>query len=274
MQADGLRVESVRGDFYLNPVHAVEDPAQIGPVEAVLVAVKAWQVSEVASQIRPLVGQETIVIPLENGVEAPDQLIEALGRRPVLGGLCRITSFIAAPGHIRHTGIEPTVVFGELEGGDSPRAEPLLAAFARAGVNARVSAEIRREIWQKFLFIVAISGVGAVTRASIGVVRSLPATRALLEQVLEEVIAVARAGGVKLDETDKVQILQLIDGLPQDTIASMQRDILQGKPSELEYQTGTVVRLGAAFGVPVPANAFLYAVLLPQERLARGESPS
>lgn len=271
MQANGLRVESVAGDFWLNPINVLEDPAHAGPVDAVLVAVKAWQVSEAAHLIRPVVTPETMVVPLGNGVEAPEQLIEVLGTEPVLGGLCRISSFIVAPGHIRHTGIEPRVVFGDLDGRERPRVDHLREAFARAGVNARVSSCIWQEIWEKFLFIVGISGVGAITRAPVGVFRATPQARALLEQTLAEGIAVGQACEISLSEEHKSKILQLIDGLPGETIASMQRDILLGKPSELEYQTGAVVRLGRNHNIQTPANEFVYAALLPQEQRARGE---
>jgi 2-dehydropantoate 2-reductase len=270
LQSTGLRVESILGDFSINPVQAVEDPAQAGPVEVVLVAVKAWQVSEAAELIKPVVTPETMVIPLGNGVEAPEHLIAALGPEPVLGGLCRISSFIAAPGHIRHTGIEPIVVFGELDR-DSQRAVSLQEAFVQAGVNARVSSDIRQEMWEKFLFIVGLSGVGAVTRAPAGIIRTVPESRGLLEQVLSEVISVGQACGISLGAEHRARTLQVIDGLPGETLASMQRDILEGKPSELEYQTGAVVRLGRTHHVPTPANEFLYAALLPQERRARGE---
>lgn len=271
MQANGLRVESVKGDFTINPVQVVGDPSQASPVEAVLVAVKAWQVSEAAHLIKPIVKPETMVVPLGNGVEAPEQLVEVLGPEPVLGGLCRISSYIVAPGHIQHIGIEPRVVFGELDGLESRRADSLREAFAGAGVNARVSSEIRQEMWEKFLFIVGISGVGAVTRAPVGIFRATAQARALLEQALAEVIAVGQACGISLSEGHLAKTLQLIDGLPEETIASMQRDILLGKPSELEHQTGTVVRLGRNFNIHTPANDFLYAALLPQEMKARGQ---
>lgn len=271
MQANGLRVESVSGDFTVHPVQATDDPTQLEPVEAVLVAVKAWQVSEAAQLIKPVVGDQTMVIPLSNGVEAPEQLIEVLGSQAVLGGLCRISSFIDSPGLIRHVGIEPSVVFGELDGQVSRRVERLKEAFVRAGVNVRVSSNVRGEMWEKFLFIVGVSGVSAVTRAPIGVLRTTPETRALLEQVLIEVVAVGQACGIALSEEHKAKILELIDSLPEETVPSMQRDILLGKPSELDYQTGAVVRMGREYDLRIAANEFLYAALLPQERRARGE---
>ncbi len=268
----GLRVDSVAGDFALDRVEASGEPSRVGPVDAVLVAVKSWQVAEVAPTLTPLVGPGTAVVPLENGVEAPDQLAGVLGRGAVLGGLCRISSMVVEPGHIRHAGLEPYVALGELGGGASDRAERLRAALERSGVRAEVPADIRLAMWEKFLFITAVSGLGAVTRAGVGVLRSLPATRDLLVAAVEEVAAVGRAHGVAIPAGAPAATLALVDTLPEHTTASMQRDIAAGRPSELESQNGAVVRLGEAAGVPTPVNAFLYAALLPQELAARGRA--
>ena len=271
MQVDGLRVDSLQGDFLLQPVQATDDPRQVGQVDVILVAVKAWQVVEAAQFMLPMIGSTTFVVPVLNGVEAPTQLAEALGEERVLGGLCRISSLIAGPGHIRHVGIEPYIAFGELDNRTSQRCERLKAAFQRARVSVEIPADIWAAIWDKFLFIASLSSVGAVTRAPVGVMRSLPGTRRLLEQAMGEIIAVAQAHQVSLPVDAVIRKLDFIDRLPEDTQASMQRDILAGRPSELEAQTGAVVRLGRARGVPTPVIAFLYDSLLPQELRARGE---
>ena len=271
MQVDGLRVDSLQGDFRLQPVQATDDPGQVGQVDMILVAVKAWQVVEAAQVMLPMIGSTTFVVPVLNGVEAPTQLAAALGEERVLGGLCRISSHIAGPGHIRHVGIEPHIAFGELDNRASQRCERLKAAFQRASVSVEIPVDIWAAIWDKFLFIASLSGVGAVTRAPVGVMRSLPGTRRLLEQAMGEIIAVAQAHEVRLPVDAVTRKLDFIDRLPEDTLASMQRDILAGRPSELEAQTGAVVRLGRARGVPTPVNAFLYDSLLPEELRARGE---
>lgn len=271
LQTQGLRVESIRGDFAVQPAQATDDPASVGVVDVVLVGVKAWQVPEVARQMQPMVGPETIVVPLENGVEAPDQLAAVLGKQHVLGGLCRIVSFIAGPGQIRHAGMEPYVALGELDNHPSERAERLRQALEQAGVRAEIPSNIQVALWEKFLFIVAISGVGAVTRAPAGVIRSLPQTRHMLEQAIREALAVGQARGVPLAEETAAGIMALIDGAAAESTASMQRDIMNGRPSELEYQTGTLVRLGQEVGVATPVHSFIYQSLLPQERRARGE---
>ena len=266
----GLRVESPKGDFSMVPARATGDPAQVGTVDAVLVGVKAWQVPEAAEAMRPLVGPDTFVVPLQNGVEAPGQLAAVLGAEYVLGGLCRIVSFLVEPGHVRHAGLEPYVAFGELDDRPSERAERLRAAFARAGVTAEVPSDIRVAMWGKFLFIASFSGVGAVTRAPAGVLRSLPETRRLLEQAMHEVLAVAHARGIALPEQSIPNTMALIDGLLPEGTASMQRDIMAGRPSELESQNGAVVRLGQEVGVATPLHAFIYHSLTPLEMRARG----
>lgn len=269
LQTQGLRVESIKGDFAIQPAQATDDLASVGVVDVVLVAVKAWQVPEVAKQMQPLVGPATVVVPLENGVEAPGQLAAVLGAQHVLGGLCRIVSFIAGPGQIRHAGMEPYVAFGELDNHPSERVERLRSAFERAGVQVEIPANIQVALWQKFLFIVSISGVGAVTRAPTGVIRSVPQTRRMLEQALREALAVGQAQGVPLAEAAVTNIMAMIDASAADSTSSMQRDIMNGRPSELDYQTGTIVRLGQEAGVATPVHSFIYQSLLPQERRAR-----
>lgn len=271
LQTSGLRVDSFLGDFHLHPVQATDDPAQVGAVDMVLVAVKAWQVPEVAPRLAPLVGEETGVVYLGNGVDAPAQLAHALGLEAVLGGLTRISAALVAPGHVAHLGIEPTIAFGELDGRRSARVEALRQAFERAQVKAIVPNDIQAAMWEKFVFIAAISGVGAVTRAPVGDFRSVPETRQMLEAAIQEVVAVARARGINLPPDAAERTLAIIDGLAPSVTASMQRDIMEGRPSELGAQNGAVVRMGLEVGVPTPTHAFIYASLLPQELKARGE---
>lgn len=267
----GLTVESVAGDFQLSPVAVAADPGEAGPVDAVLLGVKAWQVAGVAPTLRPLLGPETFVVPLQNGIEAPDQLAAALGPTHAAGGVCKILASQAGPGVIRHAGVEPTIAFGELDGSASARTERLRAAFSKArGVTLERPADIRVAMWEKLLFIVTIGTVGAATRRPAGEFRALPETRALLSAVAHEVLAVGRARGVPLEEAVVGATLAYIDGLPSQAMSSMQRDLTEGRPSELEAQTGAVVRLGREAGVSTPVSAVLYAALLPGERRARG----
>lgn len=275
MCRDGLTVSSIAGDVHLPEVRATDDPAEVGAVDCVLVAVKAWQVAEAARAIRPMIGPDTFVVPLENGVEAADELAAVLGQAHVLQGLCGILAWREGPGHIRHAGVEPFVRFGERDNRRSQRAERLKEAFdATRGVAAEIPDDIQVAVWSKFLFICAMSGIGSITRAPIGVTRTLPETREMIERLLAEIEAVARALGVALRRDAATRALRFIDALPEASTASMQRDIMAGLPSELESQNGAVVRLGRQAGVDTPVNALVHAALLPQERQARGEAPA
>lgn len=271
IRANGLVVESAKGNFTVAPAQAEQDPAAVGPVDVVLLGVKAGQVSEAAQAMRPLIGPETIVIPLQNGVEASDELAAVLGSQHVTGGLCRVSCILTAPGHIVHAAMEPTIAFNWFDGHADARLQAVQAAFTSRQVNAEIPADINAALWRKFAFIAAISGVGAVARAPVGVIRSVPATRAMLEAAIAEVAAVGRARGVSLSASTEQDTLNTILGAAPATTASMQRDIIAGKPSELEYQNGSVVRLGHAAGVPTPVHSFLYASLLPLELRARGQ---
>jgi 2-dehydropantoate 2-reductase len=271
MRSRGLQVDSVEGDFLVASVQATGDPSEVGVADMILATVKAWQVPEIARAIAPMLGAETGVIFLGNGVEAPEQLSASLGEQHVLGGLCRISAFIAGPGHIRHAGIKPYVAFGELDGSRSARVERLRDAFERAGVDVGVPDDIQVAMWQKFVFIAAISGVGAVTRAPVGVIRSLPETRRMFEMALEEVVRVAQARQIHLPADLVARTMAFVDDMAPTVTASMQRDIMDGKPSELESQNGAVVRMGRQAGVDTPLHAYIYNSLLPQEMKARGE---
>jgi 2-dehydropantoate 2-reductase len=270
LRRDGLAVESVAGDFSVRPVEATADAAEIGPVEAVLVCVKAWQVREVGPALGPLLGPRTFAVPLQNGVEAADELVATLGPDRVVPGVCRILSFVAGPGRIRHTGVMPRVEFAETDGRASARVAALRGAFEKAaGLSVITPPDITAALWEKFLFIAPVSAVGAVTRMAAGAFRAVPETRSLLEQAMGEIVAVGRVRGVAWPDDVMARTLAIIDGLPAEGTASMQRDLAEGRPSELDYQVGAVVRLAALAGVEVPASTFLYASLLPAERRAR-----
>ena len=274
MRQHGLRVDSIKGDFQLQAVQATDDPRQPGVVDVVLLAVKAWQVVEAAQALRPLVGPETLVVPLQNGVEAPAQLGHILGQEQVIGGFCRIVSYVVAPGHVRHAGGDPYLAFGELDNRLSQRTDQLFQAFAMAkGLTVERPADIQAAMWGKFLQIASWSGMGAVTRVPAGVWRALPGTRHMWQQAMHEVVAVARARGVMLDRATIEQATGYVDNLPAQATASMQRDILDGRPSELDSLSGGVVRLGQEAGVATPTHAFIYHSLLPLERKARGQAP-
>jgi 2-dehydropantoate 2-reductase len=270
MLADGLIVESINGDFTIQPVTATDDTTKVKAVDVVLVCVKTWQIPKAAKAIMSLLEPDTFVVPLENGVEAPVQLAEILGRQHILGGVCGIASRIASPGHILHTGIQPWVAFGELDNHPSSRTRNLLQSFEHASIKAEIPSDINIAIWNKFLFITAVSGIGAVTRVPMGIYRSQQGTRKMLEDALQECYSVAIAQGIHLPVDSVAKTLARIDALPPGTMASMQRDIMDGHPSELEAQNGAIVHLGRMHDIPTPVHEFIYHSLLPQESLARG----
>ncbi len=270
--SEGLLIRSPLGDALVRPALVTDDPAHAGEVELVLVAVKAWQLDAVAEAMGPLVGPSTSVLPLLNGVEAPGRLADVLGGDRVLGGLCRVLASIEAPGVIRHSGLEPVVVLGERDGPITPRVERIAAALRGAEVTAEPRDDLQVALWEKFLVIATWSGMGAVTRVPIGAWRAHPGTRAIAEEGLREVVAVARALGVELPAGRVEKTLGIWDATPPEGIASMQRDILAGRPSELEAQSGAVVRLGTGAGVPTPVHRLLYHTLLPQEEVARASA--
>jgi 2-dehydropantoate 2-reductase len=264
-----LRVKSAHGDFEVR-VRATIDPAEIDAPDAVLVAVKAWQVPEAAEAIGKMAAQNSVVIPLQNGMEAPQQLATILGTGRVAGGLCRIVAEATGPGKIDHYSAEPSVAFGELERLHSrERLEQLRAAFAAARVRCEIPTDIAAAMWEKFLFIAPWGSLASLTQLPIGPIRSTPGLRERLGAGLEEVAEIARAEGKDFGADSVARTLGILDRLPEDTTSSMQRDIMAGRPSELEAQTGAIVRLGRKTGVPTPGHDAIYAELLPFERRAR-----
>jgi 2-dehydropantoate 2-reductase len=271
IRAGGLRVHGPWGTHTVR-VQVADAPSGLAggaPFDAVLVCVKAGQVREVAPRLRPLVGPDTVVVPLQNGVEAAARLVAALGEGPVAGGLCHVIAWREGPGEVRTTGTPMQITVGEMAGGGSPRLERLASAIRASGAGAVVAEDVVAAAWEKFLFIEPFSSVGAATRASLGVMRAEPRTRALLVAVAGEVAAVARALGVRIAPDAVARTVARYDELPPATTASMQRDVVAGRPSELEEQTGALVRLASGAAVSVPAHELLLAILKPQETAAR-----
>jgi 2-dehydropantoate 2-reductase len=271
IRRDGLHVSTPKGDFSVIPEQVTDDPAEVGLVDVVILGVKAWQVTEAASAIRPLLTLKTKVLPLQNGVEAPDQLRQVLNRQHTLVGLCRIISSVTSPSRICHVGVEPMIALGEPNGEAlSANGEALANALRGAGVAVETPTDIQAACWEKFVFIAAVSGVGAVARATIGEVRACAPAYQMLHRLIEEVVNVANASGIRLKEDVVARTLALVSGLPARRTTSMQRDIAEGKPSELEEIVGAVVRFGALMKVPTPIMDYVYASLLSQEIRARG----
>ena len=269
MRRDGLKLLSRLGDVHLERPRASDDPRELGEADCVIVAVKSWQVADAARSMAPLIGPGTSVLPFLNGVEASDQLAAALGGERVLGGLSKVFSLVEAPGVIRHASPGAYVELGELDGERSARARELCQAFAAAGCEAALSGDIRSAVWKKLVTVSSWAGLGALARSPIGELRKHPETRALIDRAMDEGIAVALARGHAMSADLKGELWRYYDGLPEGATASMQRDVMAGRPSELDAWNGAVVRFGAEAGLETPVHRFTYHALLPMERRAR-----
>lgn len=258
----GLKVESATGDLHVFPARATDDPAAVGAVDLVLFGVKLWDTESAAKATVPLVGPETAVISLQNGVRKDEILRAILGEGAVMGGACYIAAQIAKPGVIRHTGTLQKLVFGEYGGDRSRRAQAILDACRHAGIDAELSADIRRAIWEKFVFLASMSGVTSTMRVPIGPIRSNPQTRAFFHDALREAAAVARAEGVQLPADFADNRLAFGDSLPATMTSSMHNDLERGNRLEVEGLSGDVVARGKTAGVPTPVHRAIYDILV------------
>ncbi len=261
IKANGLKVDSPIGDFVIYPAKATDNVSEVGETDLVILGVKAWQVPEAARAIKLLVGPATTVVPMQNGVDAVPQLVAELGSESVIGGLCRIVSFVVEPGHIRHAGFTPTIIIGEIDNKRTARIDKIEEVFKHAGLDTTIATDIQVALWTKFLFIASFSGVGALVNAPVGVLRSDPTWRAQMLSAMEEIYTLARARGVELPSDSVEKVMAAIDGLPDDVTSSMQRDIAAGKPAELESQNGAVVRMAHESGINVPTHTLIYQTL-------------
>jgi 2-dehydropantoate 2-reductase len=263
MRAGGLRVLSPRGDVHINPVQATDDPAGIGPVDYVLFCVKLWDVESAGAAIRPLVGSETAVIPLQNGIDASERLIPILGKDAVMGGVAQISGTVAEPGVIRQTGTFMRLVFGELDGRPSQRGAAFHSLCQDAGFDSVNSNEIVTALWEKFVLLAANSSVVGLTRLPFGKLRDDPDVFGLFEKTIAEVAAVGRARGIRLPADIEARMLQSIRNFPAEMMPSMAVDLLRGNRLELPWLAGKVVALGRELDVPTPTFDVMYAALKP-----------
>jgi len=261
MRQHGLAVEGGPDDIYLPMVNAVEDPAAIGVVDLVMFAVKLWDTESAIAHIRPIVGPDTAVISFQNGVLKDKYLAHAFGLPRIMGGVCYVATSIARPGVIGRTGTLERMVFGEFNGVASARATRFLDACLASGIKAELANDIRREIWEKFVFLVALSGATTTMRSAIGPIRTNPQTRAFLLDVMREVVAVGRAHGINLPEDYAERRLRLADDLAPDMTSSMHHDLEHGNRLEVRWLSGSVVELSHAVGVPTPLNRAIADIL-------------
>jgi 2-dehydropantoate 2-reductase len=263
MRTLGLKVLGPRGDVHLVPTQATDEPATIGPVNVVLFCVKLWDVESAGAAIRPLVGPDTAVIPLQNGIDASDRLIPILGKDAVMGGVAQISATIAEPGVIRQTGSFMRLVFGELDGRSSSRGAAFHSLCQSAGFDSVNSNEIQTAMWEKFVLLATNSAVVALTRLPFGKLRDDPEVFALFERGVAEVAAVGRASGVDLPADIETRMLRATRNFPPEMLPSMAVDLMRGNRLELPWLAGKVVALGRELGVPTPTYDVMYAALKP-----------
>jgi 2-dehydropantoate 2-reductase len=263
MKSTGLRVESARGNTHVAPTQATDDPKSVGPVDIVLFCVKLWDVESAGQAIKPMVAADTAVIPLQNGVDAAERLAPILGKDAVMGGVANISATITEPGVIRQTGTVMRMVFGELDGRKSARAEAFAAICQKAGIEGVASPAILTDLWMKFILLASNAGIMALARLPVGKLRDDPDMAPWFTTAYEEVAAVGRAAGVALpaDAVDKT--LNFNRNAPPQLMPSMAVDLLRGNRIELPWLSGKVVELGRKLGVPTPTHAFMYAALKP-----------
>ena len=261
LRSSGLTVESPLGDLHLPRINVTDNPADIGTADLVWLSVKLWDMEGAIRSMRPLIGPDTGIISFQNGVQKDDLLRAAFGERAVMGGVAYIATNIDRPGVIKHTGTMQRLIFGEYDGRRSTRAEALLDFCVRGGINAELSDDVRRAIWEKFVFLVGLSGSTTTMRETIGPIRSNPRSRAFLSDLMRETVAVGRALGVALPADYADQRLAFVDGLPEVMTSSMHHDLKAGKRLEVSWLSGGVAQLGEKAGVPTPMNRAVWEIL-------------
>ncbi|MEM7193118.1 MAG: 2-dehydropantoate 2-reductase [Pseudomonadota bacterium] len=261
MRENGLSIEGGPNPVHVADICATENPSEIGPVDLALIAVKLWDTERVLEQIRPLVGSETAIVSCQNGVLKDFYLKAAFPERQTMGGVAYVATTIDRPGVIRQTGAMQRLIIGEFDGRRSERAECFFQACQRGGIAIEISGDIERDIWEKFVFLVGLSGTTTTMRSVIGPIRENPVTRAFLLDVMREVVAVARARGIDLPEDYAEIRLKLADDVAADMTSSMHHDLQRGNRLEAPWLSGGVVKLGAEVGVSTPLNRAISDIL-------------
>lgn len=269
IQKKGLLLKSIKGDYLVYPASATSNLSEITNIDLILVCVKTWQLKEVAEIIKPALNENTVVISLLNGVENQDILCSVIDEKHIVGGLCKVVSKVENYGIINHISYEPTIVFGELNNFKTKRVIEIEQTFKEAGITTILADDIQKEIWTKFLFITTVSGIGALTRTSVDKMVASPEIKKIMLKTAKEILAIANAKGIAISKETIKKQFEIIENQPPNTTASLQRDMMEGKPSELDAQNGTIVKFGKQLGIPTPTNNLIYYCLLQQERKAR-----
>lgn len=262
MRRKGLRITSPLGDVTV-PVRAVETVGDAGPADVVIIAVKLWDTVAIVPALRPLADGGAAILSLQNGVQKDEELRQHLPDCSVMGGICYIAATISEPGVIAHNGTMQRIVLGEYDGQRSTRAQAITAEVRAAGIDTEISEDIERLIWEKFVFLVGMSGMTAMTGTTIGPIRDDERQRAMLREAMLEVVEVGRARGVGLAEDFADDRVAFCDTLPATMTSSMASDLARGHRLELPWLSGAVVDMGAVLGVPTPVNASIVEALEP-----------
>ena len=263
MKSQGLKTQGGRGETHLVPTKATDNPAEIGPVDIVLFCVKLWDVESAGEAIKPLVGPDTAVIPLQNGIDAAERLIPILGPKAVMGGVAQISASIVAPGVIQQVGTFMRMIFGELDGKRSKRAEDFFALCQKAGFDVTLSEQILTDLWMKFILLACNASITAATRQPLGKLREDADLRPIMMAAFQETIDIGRAKGVTLPADALAKILDFVGHAPPAMKASMALDLERGNRLELPWLGGKVVELGRQLKIPTPVHGVMYAVLKP-----------
>ena len=261
IRTTGLKVESVLGNLHLPQPQVTDDPGSIGPVDVMLFAVKLWDTEKAAHQALPMITANTRVIPLQNGIDGPERLVPILGANVVTPGSAYIATVLSAPGVVSHTSSFARMIVGRSDGKSDVGLTAFVEAAKAAGIDITQSQMIDRERWQKFVFLVGLSGATATTRMSLGPILQDPDTRAFFHDLMREVVAVGRAKGVPIPPDFADDRLRFGDSSPPTFKASMLHDLERANRLELDWLAGYVVQLGRRLGVATPANEAVYRVL-------------
>lgn len=262
LQQHGLEIESPNGHLTLASVRATDRIDSIGPVDIVLLTVKLYDLDEAAATLPPLIGPDTAVITLQNGVEAAAIVAPHVGAAHVVGGVAYIVALVDRPGHVHHT-VAQQLLFGEADGSRSPRLAAFEAACVQAGFQAVASTQIDTDLWIKFIRLATWSGMGSVMRSSMGVICEQPDALEMMLRAIDEAIAVGRARGIVFPASVVEDTKKLMFNFPAASKSSMLEDLERGRRLELPWLSGAVVRLGEEVGVPTPTHQFITTVLTP-----------
>lgn len=269
MLKHGLIVKSILCDIKIDNINATDKITEIEKPDLIIIAVKAWQIKEIRNDLKKIIHNESVIIPLQNGVLATEELNKVIDKKNILGGLCRIISKIESPGIINHFGVNPEIVIGELDKSKTTRIKEIQNIFEKAGINSKISKDIESDVWKKFIAI-CVSGLLAVTKTTYGELRENRQSRQTMIDLITEIYLISQKIGIKIEDGFVEKTVSFIDTFPYSSTSSLTRDVWEGRPSEIDYQNGTVINLGEKLGISTPINQYVYNCIKPMELKARG----